>query len=160
MKANHHDHLNTHVEGCPVYVLDPKLQDGQKIPKLNQQLCLVPFLGFINVNSSLVANICHLSTGYVSPQYYLVFDYLFETVFITRNDSLLDDFHNYISDSDCNFHIYDDDLTSYNPLVYHVNLIIMLIVMNLKDTFASSTIMNKSNGLIRSLMNYPTRFHI
>ncbi len=34
-KANHHDLLHTHVWGCPVYVLDPKLQDGQKIPKWN-----------------------------------------------------------------------------------------------------------------------------
>ena len=34
-KANHRDLLRTHVWGCPVYVLDPKLQDGQKIPKWN-----------------------------------------------------------------------------------------------------------------------------
>ncbi len=34
-KANHPDLLRTHVWGCPVYVLNPMLQDGQKIPKWN-----------------------------------------------------------------------------------------------------------------------------
>ncbi len=32
-KANHCDLLGTHVRGYPIYVLDPKLQDGQKTPK-------------------------------------------------------------------------------------------------------------------------------
>ena len=32
----HNDHLHKfHVFGCPCYVLDLKLQDGHKIPKLN-----------------------------------------------------------------------------------------------------------------------------
>ena len=34
-RSDHRDLLRTHVWGCPVYVLDPKLQDGQKIPKWN-----------------------------------------------------------------------------------------------------------------------------
>jgi hypothetical protein len=29
-----------HVFGCPVFVLDPSLQDGKKIPKWNPQACL------------------------------------------------------------------------------------------------------------------------
>ncbi len=32
-KANHCDLLCSHVWGCPVYVLDAKLHDGQKMPK-------------------------------------------------------------------------------------------------------------------------------
>ncbi len=32
-RSDHRDLLSTHVWGCPVYVLDPKLQDGKKIPK-------------------------------------------------------------------------------------------------------------------------------
>ena len=31
--ADHKDLLQTHVWGCPVFILDPKLQDGKKIPK-------------------------------------------------------------------------------------------------------------------------------
>ncbi len=46
-KANHHDLLCTHVWVCPVYIIDPKLQDGQKIPKWNYCSCshLGQFLG-------------------------------------------------------------------------------------------------------------------
>ncbi len=32
-RSDHRDLLRTHMWGCPVYVLDPKLQDGKKIPK-------------------------------------------------------------------------------------------------------------------------------
>ncbi len=38
------------------------------------------FLGYSDKHSSLVANVRHLSTGYVSPQFHVVFDDLFETV--------------------------------------------------------------------------------
>jgi hypothetical protein len=31
--SDHRDLLRTHMWGCPVYVLDHKLQDGKKIPK-------------------------------------------------------------------------------------------------------------------------------
>jgi hypothetical protein len=34
MKFPNYNHLQrSHVWGCPVYVLDPMLQDGKKIPK-------------------------------------------------------------------------------------------------------------------------------
>ncbi len=97
----------------------PKLQDGQKIPKWNRHSRLVQFLGFSDSHSSLVANVLHLSTGYVSPQYHLVFDDFFETVFSTGNDTLLDDICNHLFDSDRDFYFYDDEITSNDPLVYH-----------------------------------------
>ncbi len=37
-------------------------------------------MGYSDEHSSLVANVHHLSTGYVSPQFHVVFDDLFETV--------------------------------------------------------------------------------
>ncbi len=77
------------------------------------------FLGFSDSHSSLVVNIHHLSTGYVSPQYHLVFDNLFEMIFSTGNDALLDDICNHLFDSNCNFYLYDDEITSDDPLVYH-----------------------------------------
>ena len=36
------------------------------------------FVGFLDENSSLVANVRHLITVYIYPQFYLVFDDLFE----------------------------------------------------------------------------------
>jgi hypothetical protein len=38
------------------------------------------FVEFSDEHSSLVANVRHLTTGYISPQFHVVFDDLFETV--------------------------------------------------------------------------------
>ena len=91
-KADHCDILRSHVWGCPAYVLKPKLQDGQKLPKWNSQSRLGQFLGFLDDHSSLVANVRHLGTGYISPQYHVVFDDLFETVFSSGAYNALVDF--------------------------------------------------------------------
>ncbi len=66
-----------------------KLQDGQKIPKWNCQPCLGQFQEFSDVHSSLATHICHFSTGYVSPQYYLDFDDMFQIMLSTGNDAQL-----------------------------------------------------------------------
>ena len=41
------------------------------------------YFGFSENNSSLVANIQNLTTGYISLQYHVVFDDMFHTVFGT-----------------------------------------------------------------------------
>eukprot|EP00804_Cyclotella_cryptica_P018090 CCRYP_017614-RA/>CCRYP_017614-RA protein AED:0.43 eAED:0.20 QI:0/0/0/1/0/0/2/0/735 len=43
-----------HAFGCPVYILDPALQDGKKIPKWNSRACQGIFVGFSPNHSSLV----------------------------------------------------------------------------------------------------------
>ena len=67
-------------KGCPVYVLDPALQDGKKLPKWQPRSRRGQFMGFSSSHSSQVANILNLVTGHVSPQFHLVFDDLFATV--------------------------------------------------------------------------------
>jgi len=74
------------VWGCPVYVLEVKLQNDQKLPKWNKRACLGQFVGFSNEHLSLVANAWHLTTGYISPQFHVVSDDLFETVNCTGAD--------------------------------------------------------------------------
>ncbi len=64
-----------------------------------------------------------LSTGNVSPQYHMVFNYLFETVFGTGNNPLLDDICKRLFDSDCNSHFNDNELTSNDPIMIHLLLI-------------------------------------
>jgi hypothetical protein len=81
--GNHssHDELRcAHVFGCPVYVLDHKLADGDKIPKWNHRARMGMFLGFSHEHSSLVPLVLNLRTGHVSPQYHVIFDDNFETV--------------------------------------------------------------------------------
>ena len=45
-KADHCNLSRSHVWGCPVFVLEPKLQNYQKIPKWNCSSLLGQFLGF------------------------------------------------------------------------------------------------------------------
>ena len=75
------DLRRAHVWGCPVFVLDAKLQDGKKLPKWNRRARMGQFLGFSRSHSSLVAMVRNLHTGHVSPQYHVVFDDKFETIF-------------------------------------------------------------------------------
>ena len=70
----------THVFGCPVYVLDAALQDGQKIPKWNPRARLGLFLGFSNLHSSQVPMVLNVESGKISPQFHVIFDDKFETV--------------------------------------------------------------------------------
>jgi len=69
------------VFGCPVYVLDPKLQDGTKIPKWSPRARLGQFLGFSKLHSSSVGLIRNLRTNHVSAQFHVVYDQLFSTVY-------------------------------------------------------------------------------
>ena len=79
-RSDYRELLRYHVWGCPVYVLEAKLQNDQKLPKWNRRARLGQFVGFSDEHSSLVANARHLTTNYISPQFHIVFDDLFETV--------------------------------------------------------------------------------
>jgi hypothetical protein len=54
-----------------VFVLEAKLQNDQKLPKWNRRAQMGQFVGFSDKHSSLVANVCHLSTNFISPQFHL-----------------------------------------------------------------------------------------
>jgi hypothetical protein len=79
-RSDNVDLRRSHVFGCPVYVLDPKLQDGKSIPKWNSRSRLGMFVGFSNAHSSLVPLVLNLQTGHISPQFHVVFDDHFHTV--------------------------------------------------------------------------------
>ena len=68
------------VFGCPAFVLDPRLQDGKTIPKWNPRARKGQFLGFSKEHASTVGLVRNLNTGYISPQFHIVFDELFDTV--------------------------------------------------------------------------------
>ena len=118
-KADHTDLLRSHVWGCPVFVLDPKLQDDKKIPKRNQGSCIGQFVEFSHEHSSLVANVHHLMTGFVSPQYHVVFDDLFQTVFSTGDcNAVVDEICNNLFEF--NRYVYvEDEFDIDGNLVYH-----------------------------------------
>ena len=70
-----------HVWECPVYVLDPKLQDGKKLPKWDPRARRGMYLGVSQDHSSTsVSNVLNLRTGHISPQFHMVFDDRFTTI--------------------------------------------------------------------------------
>jgi hypothetical protein len=93
-RSDHKDLLRCHVWGAPVYVLDPRLGDGKKIPKFAQRARCAQFLGFSDEHSSTVGLVRHLVTGNISAQYHVVYDDRFETVFglfgLQEDDEKLD----------------------------------------------------------------------
>jgi hypothetical protein len=76
------------VFGCPVYVLEPRFQDGKKIPKWEPRARRAQFLGFSKEHSSLSALVRNLRTSAVTPQFHFVADQRFETVMGGQNPSL------------------------------------------------------------------------
>ena len=99
-KSNHWDLQRYHFWGFPVYALETKLQNNQELPKWNWRSHLGQFIGFSEEHSTLVANFCHLRTGYISPQYHLVFDNFFDTsVRLGDNDPAIENICNDIFDS-------------------------------------------------------------
>ena len=69
--------------GCPAYVLDPRRQDGQKIPKWQPQSRQAQYLGASPLHASTVGLVRNLCTGNLSPQFHVVYDDFFETVHAT-----------------------------------------------------------------------------
>ncbi len=72
--------LRARVWGCPVWVLDPKLQNGKKLPKWTRKSALGVYLGTSTFHSETIGRILNLATGHISPQYHVVYDELFTSV--------------------------------------------------------------------------------
>ena len=73
-KSQHNDLQRMHVWGCPAYVLDPRSQDGMKIPKWEPRSRRGQFVGISPLHSSHVGLIRHLRTNNISPQFHVVYD--------------------------------------------------------------------------------------
>ena len=79
--THHSSHLQwCKVFGCPVYVLDPKLQDRKKIPKWDSRAWQGIFIGFSTQHSTAVPLILNPRTHHISPQYHVIFDDAFSTI--------------------------------------------------------------------------------
>jgi hypothetical protein len=87
-KSSYSTLINAQPWGCPVYVLDPALQDGRKIPKWNPRSRMGQYVGDSPMHASTVGLIRNLKTQNISPQYHVVYDSFFETV---HGDSITDD---------------------------------------------------------------------
>ena len=73
---------NFHTFGCPVYILDARLQSagGPGPPKWDPRSCLGIYVGHSLLLAGSVALVLNPKTGLVLPQYHVVFDDNFSTV--------------------------------------------------------------------------------
>jgi hypothetical protein len=78
--GNYNHLTRAHVFGCPVYVLDPRLQDSKKIPKWSMRSRRGIYLGVSKHHSSTVHLVLNPDTGVISPQYHCIFDDTFSTI--------------------------------------------------------------------------------
>ena len=78
--SDHSALANSHPWGCPVYVLDPKLRGGQKIPKWSPRSKRGQYMGASPLHASTVGLVQNLQTGSITPQFHVVYDDFFETV--------------------------------------------------------------------------------
>jgi hypothetical protein len=70
----------SHTFGSPVYVLDEKIQAGQRKPKWEHKARIGIYLGTSPRHSRKVALVLNLQTGHVSPQFHCQFDDLCDTL--------------------------------------------------------------------------------
>ena len=71
---------NVQVWGCPVYVLDKKIQDGGKIPRWKPRSTRQIYVGMSKKHASSVPLCLNPETGAITSQYHIVFDSTFSTV--------------------------------------------------------------------------------
>ena len=78
-----------HVFGCPVYVLDSRLQSGAiGPPKCEPCLRIGVYLGHSPIHAGSVALVLNPKTGHVSPQFHIVFYDTFSTVSHMREETI------------------------------------------------------------------------
>lgn len=75
-----HKLKDVHTWGCPVYDLDPTLQQSKQLTKGQPRSRLVIFVGFSSSHESDVPLILNTSTGQIYPQLHVAFDDSFSTV--------------------------------------------------------------------------------
>ena len=77
-QSNYASLTNAHPWGCPVYVLQPKLKDGQKIPKWEPRSKRGQYMNSSPLHASTVGLVRNLQTGSITPQFHMVYDDCFE----------------------------------------------------------------------------------
>jgi hypothetical protein len=78
-----------HVWGCPVYALEKTIVDGKKLPRWKPRSIRCVNMGLSKKHASTVPLVLNPETGYITPQYHIVFDDWFATV-ATNVDALPD----------------------------------------------------------------------
>ncbi|CAJ1935465.1 unnamed protein product [Cylindrotheca closterium] len=77
---------DVHVWGCPVYVLEKKIQDGQKLPWWQPRSTRQIYVGLSKKHASSVPLCLNPATGAITSQFHIVFDDEFSTIATSVDD--------------------------------------------------------------------------
>ena len=80
LKSSHIALHNSHTYVFPAYFLEPRLKNGNKLPRWMPRSRRAQYLGASPMYVSTVSLVRNLQTGNIRPQFNLVFDEYFETV--------------------------------------------------------------------------------
>jgi hypothetical protein len=75
-----HSFMDTHVWGCPIYILDPKVQQGQKLPRWQPRSRQGIFMGLSQQHTSEVPQVLNIAMGSITTQFHVLLDDQFTTV--------------------------------------------------------------------------------
>jgi hypothetical protein len=103
-----------HTFGCPIFVLDPTLQQGNRIPRWKPRSRVGVYLGFSPNHASSIPLVLSTTTGLVSPQFHVVFDDLFTTTHCLKTNKLPSNWSTLFTISSSKF--VNDDF-DYSPFV-------------------------------------------
>ena len=73
-----------HTFGCPIFFLEPKLEQKQKIPKWNPRAKLLIHVGKCPFNAGNVSLVMNCCTCLIYLQFRLIFDDTFSTIWSIR----------------------------------------------------------------------------
>ena len=110
---------DVHVWGCPTYVLDKKIADGNKIPRWKPRSNRCVNLGHAKSYASSVPLVLNLMTGSITPQFNVVWDDWFSTVasdVTTLPDFNSDEWNKTFGDSIYQYVLDSDDLAQMREL--------------------------------------------
>ena len=96
-----------HTFGCPVYILNSRLQGAGFIPKWDDRVRLGAYVVRSPIHAGNISLVLNLSTGHVSPQFHVVFDETFSTVPSLKTGSILASW-NFISENNRELATYED----------------------------------------------------
>jgi hypothetical protein len=77
-----------HTFGCPVFILEPHLQAGHKIPKWEPRSHMAIYLGHSPHHATNFPLVMNIATSLVSPQFHVVYDEHFSTTHCFETNSL------------------------------------------------------------------------
>jgi len=109
-----HKYHDLHVWGCPVYVLERRISNGDSMPRWKPRTTRQMNVGFSEKHASTVPLVLNIKSGYITAQFHVVFDDWFSTVATSVDE--LPDFNskawtNLFGDSIYQYPFDDDDNT-------------------------------------------------